>query len=131
MEVRESYYATGRRKAATAKVWMKTGSGDIEVNGAPVTEYFPREGYRKTVREPLELVDFLGRFDVQASVSGGGLTGQAGAIRLGISRVIAQINPELRSALKKAGYLTRDQRMKERKKPGLRGARAKPQSSKR
>ena len=131
MEVQESYYATGRRKTATAKVWMKTGSGDIRVNKTPIADYFPGEGYRKAVREPLELVDFLSRFDVEARVVGGGLTGQAGAIRLGISRVIIQINPELRSVLKKAGYLTRDQRMKERNKPGLRGARAKPQSSKR
>ncbi|RLE10985.1 30S ribosomal protein S9, partial [Candidatus Aerophobetes bacterium] len=89
------------------------------------------EAYRKIVKEPLELVGFLDRFDVEAQVKGGGLTGQAGALRLGIARVIAQINPELRKTLKKAGFLTRDARVKERKKPGLRGARAKPQTSKR
>ena len=87
--------------------------------------------YNKLVREPLELVDFLDKFDAEIEVKGGGLTGQAGAIRLGLARVISKINPELRQTLKKAGMLRRDPRMKERKKPGLRGARAKPQSSKR
>ncbi|RLE14466.1 30S ribosomal protein S9, partial [Candidatus Aerophobetes bacterium] len=125
------YYATGRRKKAVAKVWMRTGKGQIIINSRDFQDYFPRETYRKVVREPLELVDFLGRFDVEAQVKGGGLTGQAEALRLGIARVISKINPELRKSLKKAGFLTRDPRMKERKKPGLRGARARPQTSKR
>jgi len=125
------YYATGRRKEAVAKVWIKTGKGEITVNGRDFRDYFPREVYRKAVREPLEIVDFLGRFNVKAEVKGGGLTGQAEALKLGVARVISQVNPELRKVLKKAGLLTRDPRMKERKKPGLRGARARPQTSKR
>jgi len=125
------YYATGKRKEAVAKVWMKAGTGSITVNGRSYEEYFSREAYRRAIREPLELVDFWGRFDVEAQVKGGGLTGQAEALRLGIARVISQINPELRKVLKKAGFLTRDARVKERKKPGLRGARARPQTSKR
>ncbi|HDN85167.1 MAG TPA: 30S ribosomal protein S9 [Candidatus Aerophobetes bacterium] len=132
MKVIENYYyATGKRKEAVAKVWMRAGKGEILVNDKSLEDYFPREAYRKIVKEPLELVGFLDRFDVEAQVKGGGLTGQAGALRLGIARVIAQINPELRKTLKKAGFLTRDARVKERKKPGLRGARAKPQTSKR
>jgi len=126
-----SYYATGRRKEAVAKVWMRTGEGKIIVNSHDFQDYFPRETHRKVVREPLELVDFLGRFNVEAQVKGGGSTGQAEALRLGIARVISKINPELKKTLKKAGLLTRDSRMKERKKPGLRGARAAPQTSKR
>lgn len=131
MQTTDSYYATGRRKESVAKVWMKTGKGEILINKCNFQDYFSRETYRKVIRQPLELVDFLGRFDVEAQVKGGGLTGQAGAVRLGIARVILQINPELRKTLRKTGFLTRDPRMKERKKPGLRGARARPQSSKR
>ena len=131
MQMNNSYYATGRRKTAVAKVWMKTGKGQITVNKSEFHDYFVREACRKAVREPLEFVDFLGRFDVEARVKGGGLTGQAESIRLGIARVVSQINPELRKSLRKAGFLTRDPRMKERNKPGLRGARARPQSSKR
>jgi len=131
VKIDNNYYATGRRKKAVAKVWMRTGKGQIIINSRDFQDYFPRETYRKVVREPLELVDFLGRFDVEAQVKGGGLTGQAEALRLGIARVISKINPELRKSLKKAGFLTRDPRMKERKKPGLRGARARPQTSKR
>lgn len=127
----DRYYATGKRKKSVAKVWMGAGEGRLVVNTRDFQDYFPREAYRKAVREPLELVDFLGRFDVEAQVKGGGLTGQAEALRLGIARVISQINPELRKSLRKAGFLTRDPRMKERKKPGLRGARAAPQTSKR
>lgn len=132
-EVKEDtyYYATGRRKEAVARVWIKAGKGEITINGCDFRDYFPREVYRKAVREPLEIVDFLGRFNVKAEVRGGGLTGQAEALRLGVARVISQVNPELRKILKKAGLLTRDPRMKERKKPGLRGARARPQTSKR
>ncbi len=126
-----NYYATGKRKEAVAKVWMRAGEGKITINDRDIQDYFPREVHRKIVRQPLELVDFIDRFDVKAYVKGGGLTGQAEALRLGIARVISQINPELRKTLKKAGFLTRDPRVKERKKPGLRGARAAPQTSKR
>jgi len=127
----DSYYATGRRKESTAKIRLKMGKGKIIINDREIEDYFHREVYNKLIREPLELVDFLDKFDVKVEVKGGGLTGQAGAIRLGLARVISKINPELRQALKKAGMLRRDSRMKERKKPGLKGARAKPQSSKR
>ena len=126
-----NFFTTGRRKRARAKVILKAGKGNFTVNEKTLDEYFPRLVYRKMVKEPLEKVDFLDQFDVEAQVAGGGLTGQAEAVRLGISRAILEINPELRVPLKKSGFLTRDSRMKERKKPGLRGARAKPQSSKR
>lgn len=129
--MKENFSTTGRRKEARAKVILKGGKGNFTVNEKTLDEYFPRLVYQKIVKEPLEKVDFLDQFDVEARVAGGGLTGQAEAVRLGISRAILEINPELRVPLKKSGFLTRDSRMKERKKPGLRGARAKPQSSKR
>jgi len=129
--MKKNFSTTGRRKEARAQVILKAGKGNFTVNEKTIDEYFPRLVYRKVVREPLEKVDFLDQFDVEARVAGGGLTGQAEAVRLGISRAILEINPELRVPLKKSGLLTRDSRMKERKKPGLRGARAKPQSSKR
>ena len=129
--MKEGFYAVGRRKRATAKVRIKSGQGNLTVNKRDLESYFPRKVYSKIVREPLEKVDFLDKFDVEAHVNGGGLTGQAEAIRLGLSRAILKINPELRKLLKKAGLLTRDPRVKERKKPGLRGARARPQISKR
>lgn len=129
--MKENFSTMGRRKEARAKVILKAGKGNFTVNEKTLNEYFPRRVYQKIVKEPLEKVDFLDQFDVEARVAGGGLTGQAEAVRLGISRAILEINPELRVPLKKSGFLTRDSRMKERKKPGLRGARAKPQSSKR
>ena len=129
--MKENFSTTGRRKEARAKVILKAGKGNFTVNKKTLNEYFSRRVYQKIVKEPLEKVDFLDQFDVEARVAGGGLTGQAEAVRLGISRAILEINPELRVPLKKSGFLTRDSRMKERKKPGLRGARAKPQSSKR
>lgn len=129
--MKESFSGTGRRKGAKAKVVLKAGKGNFTVNEKAIDEYFPRLVYRKVVKEPLEKVNFLDQFDVEVWARGGGLTGQAEAIRLGISRAILEINPELRPPLKKGGFLTRDPRMKERKKPGLRGARARPQSSKR
>ncbi len=128
---KDSYCATGRRKVSTAKVRLKMGKGEITINNKEMKDYFYRDLYSRWIREPLEIVDFLDKFDAKISVKGGGPTGQAGAIRLGLARVISKINPELRQTLKKAGMLRRDSRMKERKKPGLRGARAKPQSSKR
>lgn len=129
--MKENFSTTGRRKEARAKVILKAGKGNFTVNEKTLDEYFSRRVYQKIVKEPLEKVDFLDQFDVEARVAGGGLTGQAEAVRLGISRAILEINPELRVPLKKSGFLTRDSRIKERKKPGLRGARAKPQSSKR
>ena len=129
--MKESFSATGRRKGAKVKVVLKAGKGNFTINEKTIDEYFPRLVYRKVVKEALEKVNFLDQFDVEVQASGGGLTGQAEAIRLGISRAILEINPELRPPLKKSGFLTRDPRMKERKKPGLRGARARPQSSKR
>lgn len=129
--MKESFSATGRRKEAKVKVVLKAGKGNFTINEKAIDEYFPRLVYRKVVKEALEKVNFLDQFDVEVQASGGGLTGQAEAIRLGISRAILEINPELRPPLKKSGFLTRDPRMKERKKPGLRGARARPQSSKR
>jgi small subunit ribosomal protein S9 len=129
--MKESFYAVGRRKKATAKVRIKSGQGNLTVNKRDLENYFPREVCSKIVKEPLEKVDFLDKFDVEAHVKGGGLAGQAEAVRLGLSRAILKINPELRKPLKKAGLLTRNPRVKERKKPGLRGARARPQSSKR
>lgn len=127
----EGYIATGRRKKARAQVRIKAGNGNLIVNKRAIDDYFPRKIDSKIVKEPLERVNFLDRFDVEAKVSGGGLTGQAEAIRLGISRALLKINPELKETLKKAGFLTRDPRMKERKKPGLTGARARHQISKR
>lgn len=127
----EGYAATGRRKTAIAQVRVKAGKGNMIVNKRTIDDYFPRKTHVKIVREPLEKVDFLDKFDMEAKVKGGGSTGQAEAIRLGLSRIILKINPELRGILKKAGFLTRDSRMKERKKPGLTGARARHQIPKR
>jgi len=127
----EGYAATGRRKTAVAQVRMKAGKGNLTINKRAIEDYFPRKLHSKIVREPLEKVDFLDRFDVEAKVRGGGLGGQAEAIRLGLSRALLKINPELKGILRKAGLLTRDPRMKERKKPGLTGARARHQIPKR
>ncbi len=131
MNKMEGYAATGRRKTATAQVRMKAGKGNMMVNKRTIDDYFPRRTHIKIIKEPLEKVDFLGRFDVEAKVKGGGSTGQAEAIRLGLSRIILKVNPELKGILKKAGFLRRDPRMKERKKPGLTGARARHQIPKR
>jgi small subunit ribosomal protein S9 len=127
----KSLYATGRRKHAVARVWMQPGNGKIEINHRTLEDYFGRETSRMVFRQPLELTETSGRFDVYVNVSGGGLSGQADAIRHGISRVLTKIDPAYRSPLKKAGYLTRDARAKERKKYGQRGARARFQFSKR
>lgn len=129
---KEYYYqAVGKRKGARAVVKLKPGEGKLVVNNKALEVYFPRKTYTLIIQEPLQKVDFLGRYDIEANVKGGGLTGQAEAIKLGIARNIIKINPELRATLKSSGLLTRDSRVKERKKPGLKGARAKPQSSKR
>ena len=125
------FYGTGRRKSAVARVFMKRGSGAIVVNGKPLDEYFSRETGRMIVRQPLELVEQVAGFDIKVNVSGGGESGQAGAIRHGISRALLGVDGELRASLKKAGFLTRDPRMKERKKYGLKKARKASQFSKR
>jgi small subunit ribosomal protein S9 len=124
-------YATGRRKHAVARVWLQPGSGKIAINDRSLEEYFGRETSRMVFRQAMELTETSGQYDVFVNVSGGGLSGQADAIRHGISRSLIKIDPAHRPALKKAGYLTRDARQKERKKYGQRGARARFQFSKR
>jgi len=124
-------YGTGRRKSAVARVFMATGKGSIVVNGKPVDEYFSRETGRMIVRQPLELTNHKETFDIMVNVTGGGETGQAGAIRHGISRALVDYDANLKSALRKAGLITRDAREVERKKVGLRGARRRKQFSKR
>lgn len=125
------YYGTGRRKSSTARVFMKAGAGSITVNGLSLSEYFGRETARMVVRQPLELVEMLEKFDIKVTVAGGGDSGQAGAIRHGITRALMAYDETLRPALRKAGYVTRDAREVERKKVGLRKARRRPQFSKR
>ena len=130
-DVNKAIYATGRRKHAVARVWLQPGSGKIAINSRSLEDYFGRETSRMVFRQALELTETSGRFDIFVNVSGGGLSGQADAIRHGISRTLIKIDPAHRPALKKAGYLTRDARQKERKKYGQRGARARFQFSKR
>ncbi len=127
----KSFYGTGRRKHSVARVRLYPGSGNVTINGRSIDEYFGLETLKLIVRQPLELTETTGQFDVVCTVAGGGVTGQAGAIRHGVARALLQFNAELRPALKKAGYLTRDPRMKERKKYGLKAARRAPQFSKR
>jgi small subunit ribosomal protein S9 len=131
IDSQKSIYATGRRKQAVARVWIQPGSGKIQVNDRTLEGYFGRETSRMVFRQALELTETAGTLDIFANVRGGGLSGQADALRHGISRALCKFNPELRPALKKAGYLTRDARAKERKKYGQRGARARFQFSKR
>ena len=125
------YQAVGRRKKAIARVRLIPGEGKIVINGRDIDNYFGMETLKMTVRQPLALTSLEGRYDVLVNVYGGGLSGQAGAIRHGISRALIKADPELRPAVKKAGFLTRDPRMKERKKYGLKAARRAPQFSKR
>ena len=125
------YQAVGRRKKAIARVRLIPGEGKIMINGREIDNYFGLETLKMTVRQPLALTSLEGRYDVLVNVYGGGLSGQAGAIRHGISRALIKADPELRPAVKKAGFLTRDPRMKERKKYGLKAARRAPQFSKR
>ena len=124
-------YGTGRRKTATARTRLYAGTGTITVNGRAFEEYFPRKTLQMIIRQPLVLTKMLDKIDVRVTVNGGGVAGQAEAVRHGISRALLEVDPELRSILKKAGFLTRDARMKERKKYGLRAARARFQYSKR
>ena len=131
METTSRTYGTGRRKSSVARVWLRPGDGKIEVNSRSVDEFFPRPTLKMLLAHPLKVVGMEGKFDILASVSGGGASGQAGAIRLGIARALVQLDATLRTGLKKAGLLTRDPRVKERKKYGQRGARARFQFSKR
>lgn len=125
------YTGTGRRKSAVARVRLVPGEGKIIINKRDVEEYIPFETLREVIKQPLKLTQTLGSYDVLVNVQGGGFTGQAGAIRHGIARALLQVDPDFRPALKQAGLLTRDPRMKERKKYGLKGARRAPQFSKR
>lgn len=127
----ETNYGTGRRKSSAARVFLRAGSGNINVNGRTLDTYFGRETSRMVVRQPLELVEMTEKFDITVTVKGGGNNGQAGAIRHGITRALIEFDETLRSPLRKAGYVTRDARAVERKKVGLRKARKKPQFSKR
>jgi small subunit ribosomal protein S9 len=127
----ETHYGTGRRKTSAARVYLRPGSGDITVNGRPLDTFFGRETARMIVRQPLTLAEAEGKFDVQVTVRGGGTTGQAGAIRHGITRALMHYDETLRKSLRKAGFVTRDAREVERKKVGLRKARRRPQYSKR
>jgi len=127
----EQFYGTGRRKTSTARVFLRKGSGQIIVNNKPLDEFFGRETARMIARQPLELTELTERFDVHATVSGGGTTGQAGALRLGLSRALTEYDENLRGELRKAGFLTRDARAVERKKIGLHKARKATQYSKR
>ena len=127
----EIYLGTGRRKSSTARVRMQSGKGSITVNTRPLDEYFGRETARMIVRQPLTLLDMLSTFDINVNVQGGGGSGQAGAIRHGITRALLAYDEELRPSLRQAGFVTRDAREVERKKVGLKGARKKPQFSKR
>ncbi len=126
-----AYYGTGRRKKSIARVRLVPGQGNITINKRDIEEYLDYETLKKEVRRPLEITDTINKFDVIATVKGGGFTGQAGALRHGISRALTRADGELRATLKKAGFLTRDARAKERKKYGLKGARRSPQFSKR
>ncbi len=127
----EVYLGTGRRKSSTARVRLQAGSGSITVNQRPLDEYFGRETARMVVRQPLELLNMLESFDIKVNVQGGGGSGQAGAIRHGITRALLAYDEELRPTLRAAGFVTRDAREVERKKVGLKGARRRPQFSKR
>jgi len=127
----ELYYGSGKRKSAVARTWLKPGKGNITINNRSIDDYFVRESAKMIVEQPLVLTDTAGAFEVKVNVSGGGISGQAAAIRHGIANALLQVNPEFRPILKKAGLVRRDSRIKERKKYGQRGARARFQYSKR
>jgi len=131
MSQEQIFYATGKRKKAIARTWLKPGSGKIIINKRPLDDYVVIETAKMNLMQPFVLTNTLDTFDVKISVSGGGISGQAGAIRHGITKTLLQVNPEFRSVLKKAGFIKRDPRAKERKKYGQRGARARYQFSKR
>jgi len=125
------YYATGRRKTAISRTWITPGSGKIIINNRPVEEYFPIAVTREEMIQPFKITNTFGSYDVKATVVGGGIAGQAGAVRHGITRALVSVNPDFRLSLKKAGFIKRDPRVKERKKYGQKGARARFQFSKR
>ncbi len=125
------YYGTGRRKTSTARVYLRPGAGEVQVNRKPFDKYFPNETLRMIIRQPLQLTETTTKFDLLINVSGGGPSGQAGAIRHGITRALMEFNADLRPTLKQAGLVTRDPRIKERKKYGQKGARKRFQFSKR
>jgi small subunit ribosomal protein S9 len=127
----QKFYATGKKKTSVARVWIKPGSGNVVVNQRSLDEFFGRETSKMVVHQPLELTDNVGKFDISVNVSGGGPSGQAGAIKHGITKALLEADPELRAVLKKAGFITRDSRVKERKKYGRRAARRSFQFSKR
>ncbi|MFC1578231.1 30S ribosomal protein S9 [Thermodesulfobacteriota bacterium] len=131
MNQENQYYATGRRKTAISRTWMKPGTGEIIINNRPVEEYFPIEATREELIQPFKITNTLGSYDIKATVVGGGIAGQAGAVRHGITRALVSLNPDFRLTLKKAGFIKRDPRVKERKKYGQKGARARFQFSKR
>jgi small subunit ribosomal protein S9 len=131
MQATARFYGTGRRKCSVARVWIQAGDGKIQVNDRPVDDFFPRPPLKMILETPFKVAGLEGKCDVVATVSGGGMTGQAGAIRLGISRALLAMDQALRTTVKKAGLLTRDPRVKERRKYGQKGARARFQFSKR
>ncbi len=131
MDAENVYYATGRRKSAIARTWLKPGSGEITINNRAIGDYFAVDSAKTIMMQPLELTNNAGNFDLRITVVGGGIIGQAGAIRHGITRTLMLADPDLRTALKKAGFVKRDPRVKERKKYGQKGARARYQFSKR
>jgi len=131
MEQENTFYATGRRKTAIARTWIKPGSGEIVINDRSVEEYFPIETIRVDMIQPFKITNTFGSYDVKATVVGGGIVGQADAVRHGITRALVSVNPDFRLALKRAGFIKRDPRVKERKKYGQKGARARFQFSKR
>ena len=131
MEPENTFYATGRRKTAISRTWLTPGSGEITINNRPAAEYFPVETTLEELFQPFKLTNTLGTYDVRATVVGGGIAGQADAVRHGITRALVSVNPDFRLALKRAGFIKRDPRVKERKKYGQKGARARFQFSKR
>ena len=131
MEKENIYYATGKRKSAIARTWLTPGNGEISINNRPVEAYFPVETLRTELLEPFKITNTAGSFNVKVSVKGGGIAGQAGAVRHGITKALILTDPDLRIPLKKAGFVKRDPRVKERKKYGQKGARARFQFSKR
>jgi small subunit ribosomal protein S9 len=131
MEQENTYYATGRRKTAIARTWIKPGSGEIVINNRPVEKYFPIEIIREDMIQPFKITNTVGSYDVKATVGGGGIAGQADAVRHGITRALVALKPDFRITLKRAGFIKRDPRVKERKKYGQKGARARFQFSKR
>ncbi|CAB1061584.1 SSU ribosomal protein S9p (S16e) [Olavius sp. associated proteobacterium Delta 1] len=131
MQQENVFYATGKRKTAISRTWIKPGNGQIIINNHPVEKYFPIETTRNDMTEPFKITNTMGSYDVKATVVGGGIAGQAGAVRHGITRALVLVNPDFRLALKRAGFIKRDPRVKERKKYGQKGARARFQFSKR